>query len=147
MYLLCCGPVRKALIQMDDLVREFVRRRAEFRCEYCCIPESVFVLTFQIEHIVAKSHGGTDDESNLALACRRCNLHKGPNLSGMPSEGVDPVRLFNPRRDEWSDHFSMSPDGRLVGGTDIGDVTIRVLQMNHPRRVALRAAIQSLDRD
>ena len=131
---------------MDDLVREFVRRRAEFCCEYCRIPESVFVLTFQIEHIVAKSHGGTDEESNLALACRRCNLHKGPNLSGMPIDGDDPVRLFNPRRDDWSDHFAMSADGRMVGSTDIGEVTIRVLQMNHPRRVALRAAIQSLDR-
>lgn len=30
-----------------------------------------------IEHIVPRSHGGTDDPENLALACERCNHQKG----------------------------------------------------------------------
>jgi hypothetical protein len=29
-------------------------------------------LTFQIEHIIARKHGGSDDPSNLALARDRC---------------------------------------------------------------------------
>jgi 5-methylcytosine-specific restriction endonuclease McrA len=33
-----------------------------------------------IEHIVPRHHGGTDDPSNLALACARCNATKGVRL-------------------------------------------------------------------
>jgi len=30
-----------------------------------------------IEHILPKSHGGTDDLANLGIACARCNSEKG----------------------------------------------------------------------
>lgn len=30
-----------------------------------------------IEHIVPRNHGGTDDLSNLGIACARCNTEKG----------------------------------------------------------------------
>ena len=30
-----------------------------------------------LEHIVPKTHGGTDSLDNLAVACRRCNVQKG----------------------------------------------------------------------
>ena len=30
-----------------------------------------------IEHIVPKSHGGTDELENLGIACARCNAEKG----------------------------------------------------------------------
>lgn len=30
-----------------------------------------------IEHILPRSHGGTDDLENLGLACARCNSQKG----------------------------------------------------------------------
>lgn len=33
-----------------------------------------------IEHIVPRHHGGDDRESNLALACARCNQQKGRTL-------------------------------------------------------------------
>jgi hypothetical protein len=54
----------------------FVANRANHRCEYCRAPEEVFNLVFEIEHIIALALGGLDDESNLALACRACNLFK-----------------------------------------------------------------------
>jgi 5-methylcytosine-specific restriction endonuclease McrA len=37
----------------------------------------VLLGTASIEHIVPKTHGGTDDPENLALACRGCNGEKG----------------------------------------------------------------------
>lgn len=51
-----------------------------------------------MEHIRPRKHGGSDDESNLCLACIDCNLHKGANLTG-----IDPVTeimtpLFHPRQ-------------------------------------------------
>ncbi len=30
-----------------------------------------------VEHVLARAHGGTNDPSNLALACARCNHEKG----------------------------------------------------------------------
>ena len=40
--------------------------------------------------------------------CYHCNLHKGPNLSGIDQESGALVRLFNPREDKWDDHFEQN---------------------------------------
>ena len=56
--------------------------------------------------------------------------------------GIDPLtdvvtRLFNPRSDDWREHFAF--DGpRIVGRTPIGRVTVRVLNMNDQERLELR---------
>jgi 5-methylcytosine-specific restriction endonuclease McrA len=68
---------------MDTATRDFVRRRADDCCEYCQLRQEHSQLTHHIEHIVAKQHGGSDHAENLALACHRCNLRKGPNLTGI----------------------------------------------------------------
>jgi hypothetical protein len=53
------------------------------------------------------------------------------------------VRLFDPRRDRWSEHFKF--DGsRIVGLTAVGRTTARVLQMNSDDRVELRAVLTDL---
>src|SRR5688500_16550637 len=92
---------------MDEAVREFVRVRAEQRCEDCRIPQqSLPWARFHIEHIRARQHGGSDDPENLALACRRCNARKGPNLVSVDPDSDRIARLFNPRIDSWSEHFA-----------------------------------------
>jgi 5-methylcytosine-specific restriction endonuclease McrA len=68
---------------MDSATRDLVRRRADNRCEYCLLPQTHSALTHHVEHVVAKQHGGSDEPDNLALACKRCNLRKGPNLTGI----------------------------------------------------------------
>lgn len=45
--------------------------------------------------------------------------------------------LFNPRRDRWDEHFAYRGGG-IVGRTPTGRATVRLLQMNAPRRVELR---------
>lgn len=37
-----------------------------------------------IEHIVPRTHGGTDAIDNLAIACARCNIGKGHRLDLRP---------------------------------------------------------------
>jgi len=54
---------------MDAATRDFVRRRAAGRCEYCLLRQEHCDLAHHVEHIVAKQHGGSDDAGNLALAC------------------------------------------------------------------------------
>ena len=122
---------------MDPTAREAVRRRAADRCEYCHLPAAHVVTPFQIEHIVARQHGGRDALGTLAYACLRCNLHKGPNLSGLDPRTQRITALFHPRRHKWDRHFGWS-GARLVGKTAVGRTTVAVLAMNDPERVALR---------
>ena len=121
-------------------MREHVRLRAENRCEYCLLDQFDCRLTHHIEHIIAKQHGGTDDDENLALACHRCNLCKGPNLTGVDPWTLQVVPLFHPRFNRWADHFDLR--GALIEGiTAVGRATVHVLAMNDARRVELRAQI------
>jgi hypothetical protein len=123
---------------MDRVTRRIVTERAGQRCEYCGMAqEAVPLARFHVEHIIARQHGGSDDEANLALACHHCNLHKGPNLTGIDPETRAVVRLFHPRLDARDVHFQLQ--GRFVVGlTPIGRATVRTLAMNYPEMVELR---------
>jgi hypothetical protein len=54
---------------------------------------------------IARQYGGSDDLDNLAMACAECNLHKGRDLSGIDHNSIQIVPLFNPRQQQWDDHF------------------------------------------
>lgn len=69
---------------MNERTKARVRERAGYRCEYCHLSQDDSPLAaLHIEHIIPRAHGGTDHLDNLALACIDCNLHKGPNLTGL----------------------------------------------------------------
>jgi HNH endonuclease len=123
---------------MDAALSNLVRQRAANRCEYCGLHQDHDEWsTFHVEHIVAKQHGGSDEEWNLALACQRCNLHKGPNLTGIDPDSGRITPLFHPRQHCWHDHFSFQ--GCLIlGRTPVGRTTVQVLNMNAPQRIELR---------
>ena len=125
---------------MDATTRDLVRRRAGQRCEYCHLPQGYSSLTHHVEHIVAKQHGGSDDPDNLALACHRCNLHKGPNLTGIDPRTEEVVPLFHPRRNRWFDHFAFE-GVRINGISAIGRATVHVLAMNDARRLEVREEV------
>jgi hypothetical protein len=130
---------------MDAATREFVRARAGNRCEYCRLPQDAIDGTLQIEHVIALQHFGSDDLSNLALACDRCNLQKGPNLTGLDPEDGALIPLFHPRTDGWEDHFELV--GPVIAGlTPIGRTTARLLQMNDRTRLQLRAVLLAAGR-
>ena len=73
-----------------------------------------------------------------------CNRHKGPNLAGIDRAGSASrlVPLFHPRRHKWDRHFRWN-GALLVGRTPIGRVTVQVLAMNDPLRVALREELMA----
>ena len=83
---------------MDRALRALVWRRAGNCCEYCRMPRQFDDTTFEIDHVIAGSHGGPTRASNLCLACFACNSFKGPNLSGRDIKTQKTVALFNPRR-------------------------------------------------
>ena len=125
---------------MSPSTRARVAKRAGHRCEYCLLhQEDSPLAALHVEHIIPKIHGGTDDLNNLALACIDCNLHKGPNLTGIDPQTQRVTELFHPRRHRWEDHFGR--DGLyLVGKTAIGRTTIRVLNMNSEDQLTLRSS-------
>ena len=125
---------------MDAPTRDLVRQRAGDRCEYCRLHQEHSGLRHHIEHIMAKQHGGADDADNLALACHRCNLHKGTNLTGIDPRTGEVTPLFHPRRDRWSDHFTFE-GARIDGISAAGRATVQVLSMNDARRLELRTEV------
>lgn len=127
---------------MDKDLERLVWRRAGDACEYCRLPQSHSPDRFHVEHIVARQHHGPTADENLALACPRCNLAKGPNLAGVDPQTGRKVWLFNPRRHRWSLHFQWH-GAILVGRTAIGRATIDVLKINQVLAIAKRRQIQS----
>ena len=95
-----------------------VSDRANHRCEYCRAPEIVFNFPFEVEHIIPLYRGGTNDQTNLALACRACNLRKGISINGIDPESKTETSLFHPRQDNWNEHFQIETEtGKINGKT------------------------------
>lgn len=124
---------------IPDQVRRKVRDRAGNRCGYCLSPQHLVYGSLEIEHITPRAKGGNSDEDNLCLACRLCNNYKSIQTeAGDPLTG-DNVRLFDPSRQAWSDHFSWSADGtRILGRTGCGRATVRALKLNNVLAIAVR---------
>ncbi len=126
---------------MDQRLRELVRERAGRHCEYCRFPQEFSVRPFHCDHVVAQQHGGEFVTENLAWAC---NLHKGPNLTSIDPLTGQTTRLFNPRRDQWEEHF-LWQGAVLVGRTAIGRATVHILDANNRMLVATPAALMEED--
>ena len=116
-----------------------ISRRAGRRCEYCHAPAVVFNFAFEVEHIIPVSAGGADDEANLALACRSCNVHKGSRLTAPDPDTGTGAPLFHPREQTWADHFVLDFDaGAVRGRTPTGRATAEALRMNDPVQLVAR---------
>ncbi len=122
---------------LPSSVRQLVYERAAGCCEYCLIPETAVLAVHQIDHIISRKHGGSDEVNNLALSCVVCNKHKGSDLTSIDPETGKIVPLFHPRQDKWTDHFGLHR-AQFIGLTPTGRVTIRLLQLNRPDRVEER---------
>jgi 5-methylcytosine-specific restriction endonuclease McrA len=86
-------------------LRNAVRLRAGDCCEYCGIHEDDAFEAHEADHIIAVQHRGVTTADNLAFACWECNRRKGLSLSSVDPDTGEIVRLYNPRRDVWSEHF------------------------------------------
>jgi hypothetical protein len=125
---------------MDAALVRQVWQRAHDCCEYCWMPQDYDDATFEIDHIIARKHGGPTVVGNLALSCFWCNSFKGSDLAGLDPHTGNLTPLFNPRRHKWSRHFRW--DGPFLRGrTPIGRVTVAVLHINDSFRVELRAGL------
>ena len=56
-------------------VRFDVFKRDEFTCRYC--GRTPPTVTLQLDHVIPRKEGGTDEIDNLATSCADCNQGKG----------------------------------------------------------------------
>ena len=120
-------------------LRRFVAERASRRCEYRQLQEELCPTTFEVDHIIPRALGGPTEPTNLCYACPVCNNAKRSQVMGSDPRTRRRTRLFDPRRQHWSDHFDWSDDGgRIVGKTIAGRATIEALEMNRPRIIHVR---------
>jgi hypothetical protein len=81
-----------------------------------------------------KSLGGSDESENLALACHRCNERHYNFTKGIDPETQQEVSLFNPRQQQWSEHFLWIADGlNILSKTPVGRATCNRLDLNDER--------------
>jgi hypothetical protein len=123
-------------------LRRQVEERANYRCEYCLLPGRVAFFSHEIDHVIAEKHGGATNADNLAYTCWRCNRHKGTDLGSFDPETGAFSFLFNPRTQEWAEHFTLS-ELELLGLTSEGRTSVKLLQMNSEERLAERQRLQS----
>jgi hypothetical protein len=89
-----------------------------------------------------RKHGGSSGIGNLAYACILCNRYKGTDIASIDHSGR-PIRLFDPRRDSWDEHFKL--DGPIIQPlTPVGEVTARMLRLNTAERFIERRLFQAL---
>jgi hypothetical protein len=117
--------------------RQRVLQRANGLCEYCLFPETEASIRHQLDHVIARQHGGLDDEDNLCFCCVTCNRYKGPNLSSVDPETRVVTTLFNPRTQVWAEHFAFDKE-KIVGLTAEGRATVFLLRLNDEERLIER---------
>ena len=110
-------------------LRRLVTQRAGDKCEYCQFPQIASFFAFEMEHIIAEEHDGITEAENLALSCPCCNRFKGTDLGSIDSETKQLTPFYNPRTQEWSNHFRLE-GGTIVPLTPEGRVTVKILRFN-----------------
>lgn len=128
------------MIRISEKLRQQIAKNANFKCEYCLTPEFFLATTFHIDHIRSIKHGGKTLLQNLAYACPHCNQNKGSDIASFTDED-ELVRLFNPRKDVWSEHFEVIASGIFSPLFSIGEVTINTLSFNQAERVIFRKSL------
>jgi len=120
-----------------------IAERANFKCEYCRIPDLGAGISFHIDHILASKHGGMTTLENLAYCCPECNIFKGTDFATFLFGNEKSIRFFNPRKDEWEEHFE-NVDGLIQFKSEIGQATINIFQINNFSRIFIRQQLIEL---
>ena len=111
--------------------RQRIRQRANFLCEYCHSSEEASASLFTFDHLIPQSLGGTDSEDNLALACHRCNGRRYNFTDGIDPENQTIVPLFNPRQNQWSEHFIWSVIENDVGVSTVSMYPVKKIDSDY----------------
>jgi len=124
-------------------VRDQVRRRAHFACEFCGATETDAGGELTLDHFQPQAHGGTDHLGNLLYCCHRCNEYKADYWPTRPGSPV----LWNPRQEPVETHLLLLANGTLYPISATGEFTLKRLRLNRRQLVAYRLGKQSQAED
>ncbi len=120
-------------------LQQEVQADAARKCGYCRSPEALIGTPLEFEHLTPRAAGGLTVRDNLWLACHRCNKFKGDRMRAIDSQTNELADFFNPRTQQWHEHFAWSPDGtEIVGLTPCGRATVMALRLNNSYIVETR---------
>jgi hypothetical protein len=118
---------------------ERIRKQARYRCGYCLVGEHLIGMQMEFEHLVPLAEGGQTLEENLWLSCRNCNGFKHSQTKAIDPESGLVAPLFNPRRQNWNEHFRWSEDRtEIIALTPEGRASVVALRLNNPLTVVAR---------
>lgn len=120
-------------MSIPNAIRDQVRQRADFACEFCSVSELDSGGLLTIDHFQPKSKGGSDEIKNLIYACIRCNQFK---QDYWPANLEEP-NLWNPRENNRTEHFLLAEDGKILPLTPKGQFTVQRLRLNRPLLVKI----------
>jgi 5-methylcytosine-specific restriction endonuclease McrA len=116
---------------IPDALYQVVAHDARSECGYCRAPQVALPYRLEIEHLWPTSLGGGEDRANLWLSCHKCNKLKSNLVAAEDPLTHEEVPLFNPRHNNWSEHFVWRTGGvNIVGRTAIGRATVSALRLN-----------------
>ncbi len=123
----------------SEELKSKIRREARNRCGYCLTPQEIVSMPLEIEHLRPIADGGTDGAKNLWLACRNCNGFKHAKTRAVDPQTNEEIPLFNPRTQNWNEHFGFSDDKtEIIGKTACGRATVIALRLNFELAVSAR---------
>jgi hypothetical protein len=126
-------------------LRQSIRERANYVCEYCLIHEDDTFYSCHVDHIISVKHGGPTTGENLAYACAVCNRAKGSDIGSIDWQTGEFSRFYNPRIDQWGEHFCVA-GFEIEPLTTIGRVTAQILLFNAHERILEREALIAVGR-
>ncbi len=121
-------------MSIPEAVREQVRQRAGFACEYYGATETDTAGQLTLDHFRPRAKGGSDAPGNLVYCCHRCNEYKSDYWPQTP----DAQALWNPRQEAAQNHFLELADGSLHALDATGELTLSRLRLNRPALIAHR---------
>jgi HNH endonuclease len=130
-------------MSISPSLREQVRIRANFACEFCGILEVDVGGLLTLDHFHPKSKGGEDSSDNLLYCCIVCNQFKQNYWAATSTQSS----LWNPRREPASTHFLELETGQLFPLTPTGEFTINQLRLNRAPLVLHRLKKRRAEED
>ena len=126
-------------MSISAALRAQIQAQADYRCEYCKTSSRLVGMPLVIDHMQPQAEGGSDHPDNLAAACYRCNEFKGAKTFEVDPATTQLAALFNPRSQQWSDHFAWVNGGTYIAGkTQSGRATVIALRLNNDQIVSAR---------
>jgi ATP adenylyltransferase len=103
---------KKSSGYIPGTLRYEILKRAKYRCELCGISAEQKAL--EIDHIIPRNKGGTDDKSNLQSLCYSCNATKR-DLDDTDFRGI--AESYNERKQGCL--FCEIDEGRVIASNEL----------------------------